>query len=109
MLRTRSGTGRPPTVTLELRGTGGVGPRSVRTSGPGLPFDVLVAAHDGVAVIECGVALGVVDAPVCPAALSARERAARDQPGERMRARQQCPQAVRVADDARVPPRALAE
>ena len=59
--------------------------RWILASGPGLPGDRVLAADEHVAEVERGVALGVVRALVRPAALGARERAAGDQPGQRVR------------------------
>lgn len=59
-------------------------------------------------LVERGVALGVVQAPVCTPALGALERAARKQLGQRMGIVEQPVEALGGADDARVSPQLLA-
>ena len=80
--------------------------RARRRSGPALPADGVLVGDDGVASVERRVALGVVERRCAPRLSVARERAARDQPGKRMRVLQQPREALRVAHDAGVAPTA---
>src|ERR1700722_2802349 len=79
-----------------------------RWSVPGLPGAEVVPGEDEVMAVERGIELWVVRALVGAAALGARERAEREQPGQRMGVVEQALEAVGGADDAGVPPQRLA-
>ena len=59
---------------------------------------------DHVAMVARGVAVGVVKAHVCAAALGALERATRHEPGQGVGVGEQPVQSLAGADDARVAP-----
>src|SRR5580704_13443460 len=72
-----------------------VSARPARTSAPGLPGDRFLSSDDDVVQVERGICLGTVRALVCAPALRSRERASRDQAGERMRVAEQPLEALR--------------
>ena len=87
------------------RARSGAGARSA----PRLPADRLVVLDDCVMKIEGRVAVGVVGAQVCAAALSARKRALGDQACQRVLGVEQPAQPLLGAHDPRVAPQRFAQ